>query len=125
MTPPFKTPPKASYFFCGFHSATTSPFFAKLRMCNPSGFAGPQPKHTLFGAYFSCSDCPGFIVLLFVLFLSLDLLALLRVCNPSGFAGPQPKHTLFGAYFSCSDCPGFIVLLFVLFLSLDLLALLR
>src|SRR6188472_3438269 len=56
MTPPFRTPSKASYFFSGFHSATTSPFFGKLRMCNPSGFAGPQPQQALFGAYFSCRD---------------------------------------------------------------------
>jgi len=26
-------------------------------MCSPSGFAGPQPQHALFGAYFSWSDC--------------------------------------------------------------------
>src|SRR6266446_8589078 len=56
MTPPFSTPSKASYFFSGFHSATTSPFFGKLRICSPSGFAGPQPQHALFGAYFSWSD---------------------------------------------------------------------
>src|SRR5438132_7825141 len=62
MTPPFKTPSKASYFFSGFHSATTPPLFGKLRMCNPSGFAGPQPQQALFGAYFSCRDCDSFIV---------------------------------------------------------------
>src|SRR4026209_2877648 len=62
MTPPFRTPSKASYFFSGFHSATTSPFFGKLRMCNPSGLAGPQPQQVLFGAYFSCRDCDSFIV---------------------------------------------------------------
>src|SRR5256884_5753015 len=61
MTPPFSTPSKASYFFSGFHSATTSPFFGKLRICSPSGFAGPQPQHALFGAYFSWSDL-SFIV---------------------------------------------------------------
>src|SRR5713101_3134216 len=61
MTPPFKTPGNASYVFWGFHSATTSPFFGKLRIRRPSGFAGPQPQHALLGAYFSCSDCesPG------------------------------------------------------------------
>ncbi len=61
MTPPFKTPSNASYFFSGFHCATTSPpvgsGFEKLRICNPSGFAGPQPQQALFGAYFSCRDC--------------------------------------------------------------------
>src|SRR5712675_90597 len=63
MIPPFKTPSNASYFFSGFHSATTSPpardsseFFRKLRICKPSGFAAPQPKHMFRGAYFSCSD---------------------------------------------------------------------
>jgi hypothetical protein len=56
MTPPFSTPSKASYFFSGFHSATTSPFFGKLRMCNPSGLAGPQPQQALFGAYCSWRD---------------------------------------------------------------------
>src|SRR4029077_19563454 len=56
MTPPFKTPSKASYFFSGFHSATNSPFFGKLRMSTPSVFAGPQPHQALFGAYFSCRD---------------------------------------------------------------------
>src|SRR4030095_3747319 len=61
MIPPFKTPLKASYFFSGFHSATTSPFFRKLRICKPSGFAAPQPKQTFWGAYFSCSDCSTFI----------------------------------------------------------------
>src|SRR5438552_19093406 len=61
MTPPFSTPSKASYFFSGFHSATTSPFFGKLRICSPSGFHGPQPQHALFGAYFSWSDL-SFIV---------------------------------------------------------------
>src|SRR5215510_11656489 len=57
MIPPFKAPSNASYFFSGFHSATTSPSFRKLRICKPSGFAPPQPKHTFRGAYFSCSDC--------------------------------------------------------------------
>src|SRR5262245_36714875 len=59
MIPPFKTPSNASYFFSGFHSATTSPSesLRKLRMCKPSGFAAPQPKQTFFGAYFSWSDC--------------------------------------------------------------------
>src|SRR4029077_20540604 len=68
MIPPFKTPSNASYFFSGFHSATTSPpardsseFFRKLRICKPSGFATPQPKHMFRGAYSSCSDCPAFI----------------------------------------------------------------
>src|SRR3954463_9385516 len=68
MMPPFKTPSNASYFFSGFHSATTSlpacdssPFFRKLRICKPSEFAAPQPKHMFSGAYFSCSDCWGFI----------------------------------------------------------------
>src|SRR5258705_3011830 len=68
MIPPFKTPSNASYFFCGFHSATTSPpardsseFFRKLRICKPSGFAAPQPKQIFLGAYFSCSDCSAFI----------------------------------------------------------------
>src|SRR5882757_8444120 len=68
MIPPFKTPSNASYFFSGFHSATTSPpardsseFFRKLRICKPSGFAAPQPKHMFWGAYFSCSDCSAFI----------------------------------------------------------------
>src|SRR5215470_14431504 len=56
MTPPFRTPSNASYFFSGFHSATTSPFFGKLRICSPSGFAGPQPQHVFFGAYFSWRD---------------------------------------------------------------------
>ena len=56
MMPPFKTPSNASYFFSGFHCATTSPFFGKLRICSPSGFAGPQPQQALFGAYFSWSD---------------------------------------------------------------------
>jgi len=57
IIPPFRTPLKASYFFSGFHSATTSPFFAKLRICKPFGFAGPQPKQMFRGAYFSWSDC--------------------------------------------------------------------
>src|SRR5262249_19286003 len=57
MIPPFRTPLKASYFFSGFHSATTSQFLGKLRICKPSGFAGPQPKQTFFGAYLSCNDC--------------------------------------------------------------------
>src|SRR6266403_206419 len=56
MTPPFNTPSKASYLFSGFHSATTSPFRRKLLMCKPCGFAGPQPQHALFGAYFSWRD---------------------------------------------------------------------
>ena len=56
MTPPFRTPSNASYFFSGFHWATTSPFFGKLRICNPSGLAGPQPQQALFGAYFSWRD---------------------------------------------------------------------
>jgi hypothetical protein len=50
MTPPFKIPGKASYFLSGFHSATTSSFLGKLRMCKPSGFAGPHPQQALFGA---------------------------------------------------------------------------
>src|ERR1700736_3796284 len=57
MIPPFRTPGNASYLGCDFHSATTSPFFAKLRMRKPSGFAGPQPQQEFSGAYFSCSDC--------------------------------------------------------------------
>src|SRR4029077_5974655 len=68
MIPPFKTPSNASYFFSGSHSATTSPpardsseFFRKLRICNPSGFAAPQPKQMFRGAYFSCNDCSAFI----------------------------------------------------------------
>src|SRR6266699_5671280 len=68
MIPPFKTPSNASYFFCGFPAATTSPlardsseFFKKLRICKPSGFATPQPKQIFRGAYFSCSDCSAFI----------------------------------------------------------------
>jgi len=56
MTPPFRTPSNASYFFSGLHSATTSPFFGKLRICSPSGLAGPQPQQALFGAYFSWRD---------------------------------------------------------------------
>src|SRR5436309_2462594 len=56
MTPPFRTPSKASYFFSGFHSAITSLFFGKLRICSPWGFAGPQPQQALFGAYFSWRD---------------------------------------------------------------------
>ena len=56
MTPPFRTPSKASYFFSGLHSATTSPFFGKLRICSPSGFAGPQPQQALCGAYCSWSE---------------------------------------------------------------------
>src|SRR5215475_2355299 len=58
MTPPFRTPSNASYFFSGLHSATTSPFLGKLRTCNPSGLAGPQPQQALFGAYFSWSESP-------------------------------------------------------------------
>src|SRR5260370_33182094 len=61
MIPPFKTPSNASYFFCGFHSATTSPFFRKLRVCKPSGFATPQPKQIFRGAYSSRRDCSAFI----------------------------------------------------------------
>src|SRR3954469_2056853 len=59
MIPPFKTPGNASYFDSGFHSATnSSPSpFGKLRMCSPSGLAGPQPKQALLGAYCSWSDC--------------------------------------------------------------------
>src|ERR1700747_779361 len=56
MTPPFRTPSKASYFFSGLHAATTSPFFGKLRICSPSGFAGPQPQQALCGAYCSWRD---------------------------------------------------------------------
>src|SRR6266480_6434053 len=56
MIPPFKTPGNASYFCSGFHSAITSPFLGKLRMRNPSAFAGPQPQHELFGANFSWRD---------------------------------------------------------------------
>ena len=56
MTPPFRTPSNASYFFSGLHSATTSPFFGKLRICSPSGLAAPQPQQALFGAYFSWRD---------------------------------------------------------------------
>src|SRR5881409_1847808 len=56
MMPPFNTPGNASYFGCGCHSATTSPFLAKLRMRRPSGFAGPQPQHEFSGAYCSLSD---------------------------------------------------------------------
>src|SRR5436305_3756341 len=56
MIPPFSTPLNASYFASGFHSATISPSLGKLRICKPSGFAGPQPKQTFCGAYFSCSD---------------------------------------------------------------------
>src|SRR5207244_8397938 len=33
----------------------------RSRICSPSGFAGPQPQHALFGAYFSWSDL-SFIV---------------------------------------------------------------
>src|SRR4029079_18632518 len=62
MTPPFRAPSNASYFFSGFHWATTSPFFVKLRICNPSGLAGPQPQQALFGAYFSWRACDSFIV---------------------------------------------------------------
>src|SRR5262249_1286005 len=62
MMPPFRTPSKASYFFAGFHSATTSPFFGKLRICNPSGFAGPQPQQALLAAYVSWRDCDWFIL---------------------------------------------------------------
>src|SRR6266849_3511962 len=56
MIPPFKTPGNASYFGCGCHSATTSPFLAKLRIRKPSRFDGPQPQHEFSGAYFSWSD---------------------------------------------------------------------
>src|SRR5437588_4399827 len=56
MIPPFKTPGNASYFACGIHSATTSPFLMKLRICKPSRFAGPHPKQEFFGAYCSWSD---------------------------------------------------------------------
>ena len=56
MTPPFRTPSNASYFFSDFHCATTSPFFGKLRTCSPFGLAGPQPQQALFGAYFSWRD---------------------------------------------------------------------
>src|SRR5438309_7216041 len=69
MIPPFRTPLKASYFFSGFHSATTSPpardsseFFVKLRICKPFGFDGPQPKQLFRGAYFSWSDCSTFML---------------------------------------------------------------
>src|SRR5213079_1399293 len=58
ITPPFNTPSNASYFFSGFHCATTSPFFGKLRICSPSGFAGPHPQQALLGAYFSWRDSP-------------------------------------------------------------------
>jgi hypothetical protein len=56
ITPPFNAPEKASYFFSGFHSATTSLFFGKLRMCRPSGFVGPHPQHELRAAYCSWSE---------------------------------------------------------------------
>ena len=56
MTPPFNAPGKASYFFSGFHSAISSLFFGKLRMCRPSGFVGPHPQHELRGAYCSWSE---------------------------------------------------------------------
>jgi len=48
-----KLPQNASYFFSGFQWATTiAVFLGKLRICNPSGLAGPQPQQALFGAYF-------------------------------------------------------------------------
>ncbi len=56
MMPPFKTPGNASYFFSGCHSATTSSPLGKLRICKPSGLAGPQPKQAFRGAYFSWSE---------------------------------------------------------------------
>ena len=57
MTPPFRTPSNASYFFSGLHSATTSPFFGKLRICSPSGLAGPQPQQALLARIFPGEIC--------------------------------------------------------------------
>src|SRR3954452_21587360 len=61
MIPPFSTPLNASYFACGFHSATISSSFRYRRTCKPFGFAGPQPKQTFRGAYSSWSDWLAFI----------------------------------------------------------------
>src|ERR1700730_1600002 len=80
MMPPFRTPGNASYFCSGLHSATTSPFFGKLRMCKPSGFAGPQPKHAFWGAYFSCNDCSDMVPV------RLRLSILCAVCGYAGIA---------------------------------------